>query len=438
MAATRLTDAKIRNTAAPTARGARVEMWDLSVPGLGLRIGYGGAKTFVLLTRVRGKPHRWTLGRYPALTLEEARDIAREAKVAAQRGVDWGEERRRKLEAEAEAAKRGDTKFAAVAEVFLSEYRTRAGAPPSPEVCRQIRNELIPRWGKLDITEIDAVHVEAAINEIAAQGGLARQGTQKAKAAPTMAVRTLATVKVFAKWCHKPKRLITAAQKSEILEIERPRGGNTRRDHVIAPEEIRWIWRASASETGLIGYIVRIALATLQRRSEVAGMRWDELNLEKGTWIIPSRRTKTKSGHLVPLSPLVIEILRQVPRTGNHVFMSGKAGDAPFRGIGKALQRLNERVGDLISESRPNDIEKVRPWRFHDLRRSGATHMRSLGVDRETVKKVLNHTRGDVTDIYDRYAMDPEKRAALLKWATEIEWIVGAAAGGAVNALAAE
>ena len=68
--------------------------------------------------------------------------------------------------------------------------------------------------------------------------------------------------------------------------------------------------------------------------------------------------------------------------------------------------------------------EPVAPWRIHDLRRTTATHLRSIGIDRLVVSKILNHAEAGITRIYDRYSADPEKAAAMERWANRLREIV--------------
>ena len=90
-----------------------------------------------------------------------------------------------------------------------------------------------------------------------------------------------------------------------------------------------------------------------------------------------------------------------------RMLTSGRIGDKPISRHSGVKRRLDTLSG-------------VEDWRLHDLRRSGATHMRSLGVDRLTVSKILNHAEAGVTQIYDRYSEDKEKRAALNRWGAHV------------------
>jgi integrase len=173
------------------------------------------------------------------------------------------------------------------------------------------------------------------------------------------------------------------------------------------PLDIRW------DACGRIGFpfgsLFKMLLVTGQRRGEVSGMRWSEIT-DDG-WHIPAERSKNGNAHLVPLSSLAIEILADVPRIGGvHVFRAHR--DVPLKGFHTAKQGLGVESPD---------------WRLHDLRRTFATHLRSIGIDRLVVSKLLNHTEGGVTHIYDRYAADPEKSAAMERWANRLREIISGA-----------
>jgi integrase len=143
-------------------------------------------------------------------------------------------------------------------------------------------------------------------------------------------------------------------------------------------------------------------LVTGQRRGEVAGMKWSEIAEDE--WRLPNERAKKGKGHLVPLSSLAREILSSTPQIGEYVLRARQ--DQPLQGWSNAKERIE---GD---------------WHLHDLRRSFATQLRSLGVDRVVVSKLLNHAEAGVTKIYDRYAADPEKTAAMERWANRLREII--------------
>ena len=137
-------------------------------------------------------------------------------------------------------------------------------------------------------------------------------------------------------------------------------------------------------------------------------MKWSEINGD--AWLLPGARSKSKQGHRIPLSSLALEILESTPRVGEYVFMARRG---PLAGWDWAKHRAD---GFL---TRP-----IEPWRIHDLRRTMATQMRSLGIDRLVVSKLLNHAESGITKTYDRYAADPEKAAAMERWADRLREII--------------
>ena len=144
-------------------------------------------------------------------------------------------------------------------------------------------------------------------------------------------------------------------------------------------------------------------------------MEWTEVVGD--VWMVPGAKMKMGTGFAVPLSPMALEILDRFrpPRaTTDLVFTSnGRTAYSNWSNGKNQLDRILEQQGTPVEN-----------WQFRDLRRSAATGMRSLGVDRLVVSKILAHKEGGVTKIYDRYAADPEKRAALVRWAQHVQSLV--------------
>ncbi|MGD0533390.1 MAG: site-specific integrase [Methyloceanibacter sp.] len=154
--------------------------------------------------------------------------------------------------------------------------------------------------------------------------------------------------------------------------------------------------------------LFKLLLVTAQRRGEVAGMKWCEIDGDG--WVIPGARAKSGVGHRVPLSSLALEILDGLPRMGEHV--SSCRADKPPRDFSGPKAR--------VASLTPS----IAPWVLHDLRRTAETQMRSAGIDRLVVSKLLNHAEAGVTRVYDRYAADPEKIAAMERWANRLRGII--------------
>ena len=161
--------------------------------------------------------------------------------------------------------------------------------------------------------------------------------------------------------------------------------------------------------------ILKLLLATGQRRAEVVGIGRDEIDREAKVWTIPSSRTKNKLIHLVPLSPLALELVDEAIETcanGRWLFPSPTGGETIRPQTVTATWRRNaEQLG-------------IRDATVHDLRRTCQTGMTERGITRFIADRVLNHKEPGVGRRYDRYDYLKEKRAALEVWAQGLEEII--------------
>jgi integrase len=189
------------------------------------------------------------------------------------------------------------------------------------------------------------------------------------------------------------------------------------RERILTDDEIRRLWKATDVEGWPFGPLVKILLLTGQRLGEVGGMRWDELDLDAKMWTLPGERVKNDNKHEVPLSDIVVEILKAQPRiktTKGFVFTTTR--DAAVSGFSRAKDRLDE---TMASDGGP-----IEHWTFHDLRRTLASGMARLGIQLPVIEKILNHTSGTfrgVVGVYQRHSFADEKRAALQAWASFVQ-----------------
>jgi integrase len=132
-------------------------------------------------------------------------------------------------------------------------------------------------------------------------------------------------------------------------------------------------------------------------------------------WTIPAAKAKNNTPHRVPLSALAIELLEEVKKinNGSRWLFPAIKKDKPITGeaIAKALLRSIAAIG-------------TEPFTPHDIRRTAATHMTSMGIARLVVSKILNHADNNtVTSVYDRHSYDAEKRHALEAWSQQLSKI---------------
>jgi len=184
------------------------------------------------------------------------------------------------------------------------------------------------------------------------------------------------------------------------------------RERVLSEEEIRRLWRVLDDQGTAMAASFKVRLLTAQRGVEVLTMRWADLDGD--WWTIPGDVAKNGFSHRVPLSEpaqAVLAELRDAADGSNWVFPSPKVAGKPMANVQKAADRLVELAG----------VEFVP----HDLRRTAASHMTSMGIPRLVVSKILNHVEQGVTAVYDRHSYDEEKREALARWGDRLLQIIG-------------
>lgn len=410
---TRLSDRLLQSVKPPPPGERPIELWDDLVRGLGFRVGHSGTRTFHVMTRCNGRQTRVVVGPYPATKLKDAREEAGEIIRQARKGVD-PREQRRQARREAERARRDN--FAAVVEDFIEKYakpRNRRWA----ETARTFKVNVTPAWGKRPIASITRRDVIDLLEKIDKERG------------PYMSNRTLAAIRRLFAWAVE-RDVIDASPAANV----KPVGKEVSRDRVLKDDELRAFWKATDADDYPWHPFLRTLLLTAQRRSEVAMMRWQDVDLGgyKPLWSIPREFVKADRAHDVPLAPEVVAILKDLPRhQGAHVFTTGD-GTAPISGFTLPKRRLDKKMVEIMREAAeeagddPETVELPR-WTLHDLRRTAASGMAQIGFPPHVVGAVLNHSPGGthgITAIYVRFRYDDERRQALAAWARRLEQIV--------------
>lgn len=346
------------------------------------------------------------------MSLAEARKLHAESWEKLQKGVDPGAE----VVAERQEERRAPTVADLVAEYLEKWAKPRKRSWKVDK--RILEKDILPVWGTLkakDITKRDVIRLLDRILE---------------RNAPIMANRTLAIIRRMFNFA--VERDILSA--SPCLGVKAPAPEN-QRDRVLTAEEIRVFWHALEGEAmsrvdPFIKLALKLEMVTAQRKSECCAAAWEEIDLEEGWWTIPGEMTpfrsqygvaeglaKNRLPHRVPLSPLAREIL-----------LSAKslAGDSPWVFPSYRTKRpiTPAAVNHAVWLHRDSLGINFVP---HDLRRTAASHMTSMGIPRLVVSKILNHVERGVTSVYDRHSYDWEKRQALEAWARRLQSLVGIA-----------
>jgi integrase len=431
----KLTDAFVQTV---KASQGQIDYWDAKVEPFALRVSYGGAKSWLILPRIlQGgvwKQTRVTLGRYPAMSLAEAREMAEEALKLASQGKDPRELRAQKKSALEEESR---NTFGALADEFLAKYVKRKAlrATTARDYNRFLKLEpVIAGWQKRPVVSITRRDVLDALDAIVD------------RRAAVGANRFLAAIRRFFGWCAERDILQTPP-----TDRVKPPTKEKKKERELSPAEIGEVYLAMQELGGvnaancrgdIFGAVLMILLLTGQRRGEVAGMRWDELQGLDGEapfWELPGSRTKNHLPHVLPLAPQVVEILRSVPRIARSPFVFTTTGDTAVSGFSKAKTSLDAIIAARRKKAR---ISAAMPrFTVHDLRRTVSTRLHGdLGTPPHIVEAVLNHVSGfraGVAGTYNRASYLEDKRSALAAWAEYVDSLAGNGKAGNVVPLRA-
>jgi integrase len=180
------------------------------------------------------------------------------------------------------------------------------------------------------------------------------------------------------------------------------------RDRVLDDRELARVILAARKIGGPYGGIVEFLVLTGQRREEVAGLSWEELDLAKRICTIPKARTKNGKAHMVHLSRQALTVLKRADQRGPLVF--SLLGTKRFQDFTHAKRRLDQLSG-------------VTGWRLHDLRRTCVSGMARLGVAPHVADKILNHQAGTISGVaavYQRHEFLAEREQALDVWGAHV------------------
>ena len=304
MARHRLTDRKLQ---ALKRKGKRYDVMDTDVPGFGVRVSEIGQKTFILIARYPGSPNptRRALGEYPALSLQKARERARDWRELIQKGLDpkAEEDRLRRTE-----LRKQQTTFASVAEDYIERHVK--GQRKAKDTEREIRKELIDHWDNRPVASITREDMVGLIESIAR------------RPAPYTAHIVLGHARSLFNWAINRGTYGLETSPCDRVKPSTLIGAKQPRQRVLNDAELASLWKGSETLGYPFGPLYKLLLLTGARKNEMAGARWREIDLKKKLWTVPPERFKSNASHLVPLSDAAIAIIEALPRftKGDHLF----------------------------------------------------------------------------------------------------------------------
>lgn len=417
MARINLTEARIKALTGGDLR-------DAMVPGLIVRAGAGARrKVYALHTRFPGarNPTRRLIAEVGAVTLDDARDTARDWLELIRQGVDPAREAQRRADTVRRAVElqraQQQSLFAAVADDYLK--RKVAGQRRARAVERIVRNVLVPAWGDKPINQIsrrDVVRLVEQVND---------------RPAPIYAVAVFGQARALFNWAinrniyeleHSPCDRINASDL--VSRKKQPR------QRVFTDDELRAFWDA----TGRMPYpwrqLLRMILLTGCRKTEVAGARWAEVNLDRRVFTVPPERFKSEVSHLVPLTDDLLAIIAELPRFkhGDHLF-TFTYGRTPALVLHAAKLKLDALMLRYLKEQarmRGDDPAQVKlvQWGAHDLRRTMRTRLAGLEVNDTVAELIIGHAKRGLARIYNQHGYEKQMRRALELWHAELRQIV--------------
>jgi integrase len=390
--AMRLTDLAVQRFQ-PPVKGQK-SYRDETVRGLVCRVSQGGAKTFILVV---GKERKFiTIGRYPALSLVEAR---REA---------------HRLIGEREPGKHRPVplKMSDALDRFFTEKEAQC-RPATLRLYRGIFNR-------------DYKHLHGKpLDQIAAEDITRVTDSLLKRNLPSAANHTLVAAKVFLSWSAR-RAYIT----NSPIQYLTPPSKEISRERVLTDEELRSVWQAAETIGYPVGTIAQLLILTGARRTEIGSLQRGWIDFNKQVCTIPANYSKNKRSHTFPIgdraSVLISAALNSVSpyissERGQSLLFPARRKNVPFNSWSAAKKELDAKVVDngFTTENR-----KVDNWTFHDLRRTYATTLHRLGVKLEVVEALLNHISGansGIVKIYNRHKYETEMREAVN---TYEEWFI--------------
>jgi len=359
--------------ALPTpATGQRVSYADAKTTGLQVRVTSSGVKTFSIFRRIKGgQPERVTLGRFPDMTIEQARKLSARVNSAIEEGANPAELKR---------AHKGEPTLTEFFDMYGIRHGQKKRAWSDDQ--QRFRDYLEKPLGKKKLSSITRESVGRILADMDGDG---RAG------ATVNNVRALASG-IFGKaieWSYLADNPVKGIKTRKA----------NKRDRFLQSDELPRFFEAVAEEPNeIIRDYFLIGLLTGARRSNVLAMRWADVNLTEGLWRID--RTKNGDPQNVTLSPEAVTILEARKSTASgdtFVFPgTGKSGHLvePKKGWARVLERAG--ITDL---------------RIHDLRRTLGSWQAKTGASMAIIGKSLNHKSQQTTAIYARLDLDPVRQA---------------------------
>ena len=443
MAKEQLTLARIR-TARPPAGSAETTLYDGG--GLAFRVRAGAdpkappLRTWQYWYKRDGQRRRIGLGSFPDVSLADARRKADDFRELLRAGITPTPRRDPQEEAGGDKAAgplipRTVNDLAAAWEAAYLRPRHKDGGAL---VMGTFRRHIAPAIGKTRLLDVRKLHIVHVLD------GLARDGKGRTAAS------VLGVLRQLFRWGIQREYL--AADPTASLRKADFAGKVRSRERALSPDELRDL-AARLRGTRRAGpkgrerdipvlplphqAAVWVTLSTLARVGELSRARWEHIDFDAGTWMIPAEHAKNELAHLVHLSTFAVRHLRHLQQyaAGSAWVLPDRTGET-YLDVKALTKSLRDRQQlDAAKPRRGRSTQRAAlllpggPFTAHDLRRTGATMMQALGVEEAVIEKCLNHLQPNkLVRTYQRAELLPERREAFLRLGARLDELVPAAA----------
>jgi integrase len=417
-----LTDRQIQNLKATgNAYRVREKSTDKTLQGFGVKVTANGVRSFYLEYTFNGKRGNFfTLGKYPALSLVDARDECRQARKLIDHGIDpkvdlerrkVAEEEERRQQAERRRVEKATGTYEDMVAVYLP---TIGSAKTRGDAAGVLKRDAAPVLKGKKVTDITPDDIRKAI---------ARPKQRGTRRVPRVLYAYLHAAFQFILGEHEVetedgRTILFHLERNPVSLVKKPDMGMAPRERVLTVDEIAQVWAAFDAEAG--GYspltlaAARLVLLTGQRVQEILRASWDQVNLTEEVWTFSREQTKVKRPHLLPLTARAREVLVGLPQKAALIFPNLRRPDAPL-----PYETVSHAVAEICTK------HGIEPFTPRDLRRTCTTHWARLGIPAPTRYLLQNRALTAVEDIhYNMFDGLPEKRAALEKWERELNRIL--------------
>jgi integrase len=352
----RLTDLAVKKLNHPDK--GQVDYFDTQTQNFGVRCSMKSKSFFVLLGDRKNRKRK-TIGRYPDMSLSDARKQARLV-----------------IAANLEAAPTASYDYQTVKDAYLADCANRL----RPNTVRSYELYLNNINFKKPMHEIDQRQIMRAVETYTPN--------------PSSQNHAFVALKAFFNWSVQ-RQYITG---SPMSALKRPHQEATR-ERVLSDEELKTLLTYTRENRSRFNDIVTLLVLTGQRKNEIARLQWSEIDDDR--IVLPATRTKNKREHVVPLVPMALDLLHNIEGGETYVFGS-PFKDIPFNGWSVAQKKLLKETG-------------LAHFTLHDLRRTFSTIHAKIGTPIHVTEKLLNHSSGTISGVaavYNRHSYLEEMQRA--------------------------